>query len=176
MRIDIICKEYIAREKLKDLIEKKTAKLEKFFDNPVNAKVVLSARKDRYKMELTLTSAGKLVRSEVESDNMYANLDLCLSRIERQIIKFNRKLIEKGRKPELEFNFFEDLPQFEEPKVVKTKTFDLTPISVDEAIEQLELLGNNFSLFFNKENNQVNLIYKREDGNIGLIETRVANK
>lgn len=173
MRIDILCKDYIARDKLKDLIEKKVSKLEKFFNGEVNAKVVLSSKKDRYKMEVTLKSAGKYVRSEVESDNMYANLDICLARIERQIIKFNRKLLDKNRKLDLEFNFFEDLPDLTIPKIVKTKTFDLTPISVDEAIEQLELLGNNFYMFFNKDTNQTNLIYKRDDGNIGLIETRI---
>jgi len=174
MRIDIMCKEYIARDKIKDLIEKKVARLEKFFDNDVTAKVVLSAKKDRYKMEITLKSAGKFVRSEVESDNMYANLDLCLSKLERQIIKFNRKLIDKDRRVELEYNFFDDLPEFVAPKIVKTKQYELEPISVDEAIEQLDLLGNNFYLFYNKHSNQINLIYKREDGNIGLIETKVS--
>ena len=93
MKIEILERNYKAKDKLKDLIEKKVARFEKFLGKEATCKVVLSARKDTmFKMEVSIQSKGLFVRSEVESDNMYANIDTCLSKIERQIVKHQDKL------------------------------------------------------------------------------------
>ena len=86
MKIDILSKNYDAKERLTNIIEKKVARLEKFLGNKASCKVLLSQTKDRYKMEVTINADGRFIRSEVESDNMYANVDICLAKVERQII------------------------------------------------------------------------------------------
>ncbi|MEG1581964.1 MAG: ribosome-associated translation inhibitor RaiA, partial [Clostridia bacterium] len=111
MKIDISTKDYVMKDKLNDLILKKVGKLEKYFNKEVTAKVVCSERKGLYKMEITIISAGQYVRSEIESDNMYANLDTALSKIERQVIKYSDKLVAKRRKDVVEGSmFFDDEP------------------------------------------------------------------
>lgn len=173
MKIEIFEKNYTVKEKLKELIEKKLERLEKYFNKDVQCKVVCSMRgKDRLKMEITLSTAGRFIRSEVESDNMYTNLDTCLSKIERQVVKYSDKLLAKRRKEVIDdLMFFDDVPEFTTPKIVKNKAFQLVPISEQEAIEQLELLDNDFYVFLNNKTYRVNVIYKRADGDYGVIDT-----
>ena len=94
MKIEIVQRNYVAKEKLTDLIEKKVQKFEKYLDAGANAKIVLSksGSQERYKMEVSIKDKNLFVRSEVESDNMYANLDICLAKIERQIVRIAGKV------------------------------------------------------------------------------------
>ena len=91
MKIEIVERNYKAREKLKDLLEKKLNRFEKYLDENAAAKVVLAENKGRFKTEITVSSSGMFVRSEVETDNMYVNIDLCLAKLERQIVKYSQK-------------------------------------------------------------------------------------
>ena len=92
MKIEITQRNYVAKDKLLDLIDKKVQKFEKYLGPNANVKVVLSksGSLERYKMEVTIKSSDLFVRSEVETDNMYANLDLCLAKIERQIVRIKK--------------------------------------------------------------------------------------
>ena len=184
MKIDILQKNYIVRERLAELIEKKVKKLEKYFNKESSCKVVCSANKDktRFKMEITMASAGKYIRSEVETDNMYANLDICLARIEKQLVKMSGKLVNKMKKSTAlknlagemlpEFEFLDELPVFNKPQIVRNKVYDLVAITPEQAIEEMELIGNSFYIFKNKNTGAVNVVYQRREGGYGLIETR----
>lgn len=179
MKIEIISKNYVIRDRLRELIERKVEKLERYFNKTVTAKVVCSANsnKDRFKMEVTINASGQYVRSEVETDNMYANLDICLARIERQLVKFSEKLVSKKRKQISArgpvFDFFDEIPEIAKPKIVKYKVYELSPITPDQAIDEMELVGNTFFVFLNKLTGAVNVVYKRFDGDYGIIETVV---
>ena len=177
MKLDILERGYKAKDKLKDLITKKVDRFEKYLGNEANCKVVLSSRKENsYKMEVTISAKGLFVRSEVESDNMYANLDTCLSKIERQIVKHQDKL-QSFKKIDLidatDLLFFDEIPVAKKPQITKRKAYDLYPMTEEEAVEQLELIGHDFYVFLNVNTQQVNVIYLREDGDYGIIETNI---
>lgn len=177
MKIDILERNYKAKDKLKDLIVKKIERFEKYLGKDASVKVVLSSRRDTdYKMEVSISSKGLFVRSEVESDNMYANLDTCLSKIERQIVKHQDRLSSINKTKLVDASdllFFDELPIFKKPKVAKRKSYDLYPMSEEEAIEQLDLVGNSFYVFLNEANQKVCVVYLRDDGDYGIIETNV---
>ena len=173
MKIEILERNYKAKDKLRDLIEKKLDKMNKYLGKDANAKVVMSKTRDREKMEITITAKGLFVRSEVESDNMYANLDMCLSKLERQVVKHSDKLIDKKRGG-LDLNdllFFDELPVFKAPKITKRKDFELIPMTDSEAIEAMDLLGNTFYVYADKKDGNVKIAYVRNDGDYGIIST-----
>ena len=174
MKIDIVERGYKAKEKLTSLIEKKIERFEKYLSSNASCKVVLSSARDRYKMEVSLSDKGLFVRSEVETDNMYANIDLCLSKIERQIVKHSERLVDKKRGVDpLELMFFDELPEFTKPKITRRKHYDLVPMSEDEALEQIELTDHDFYVFLNEKTQMVNVLYKRADDDYGIITTGV---
>ncbi len=174
MKIELIQKNYVAKEKLTDLLDKKLSKFEKYLGDGASAKVVLSkaGTQERYKLEVTVKDKNMFVRSEVESDNMYANLDTCLAKLERQIARVagkNKSCIKAFDPAAL--LFFDELPEIVPAKIVKEKEFTLDPLTEDQAIDQLELLGNDFYIYKDAVTKNVNVIYKRGDGNYGLIKT-----
>ena len=176
MKIEIVERNYHAREKLKDLIEKKLNRFEKYLEQNATAKVVLAANNGRFKTEITISSGGMFVRSEVETDNMYVNVDLCLAKLERQIVKYSQKHLSRRREvdPSL-LLFFDEVPDFSEPKITKRKTFDLAPMTEADALDQMELVGNDFYVFLNSKTNSVCVVYKRHNApnEYGIIETNV---
>jgi putative sigma-54 modulation protein len=178
MKIEILERGYKAKDKLRDLITKKLTRFEKYLDDDAAAKVVLSEIKGQYKLETTISSRGMYVRSEVESDNMYANIDLCLAKLERQIVKYSQKLTSKRRDidPSL-LLFFDEVPEFKKPVIAKRKSYELEPMTEAEALEQIELIGNDFYVFFNKKTNSVCVLYKRvgAESEYGIIETKVTD-
>ena len=103
---------------------------------------------------------------------MYANLDLCLAKMERQIVKYSDKIIDRKRNFDVrELEFFDMLPEFKQAKITKHKLYDLEPMTEKEAIEQLDLLGNTFYVFINVKTQKVAVCYKRDDGDYGVIDT-----
>jgi len=175
MKIEIVQRNYVAKEKLTDLIDKKVQKFEKYLDAGANAKVVLSkaGSQERYKMEITIKDKNLFVRSEVESDNMYANLDTCLAKIERQIVRIAGKVKDSVKSVDpMDLLFFDAVPEIEPAKIVKVKEFELDLLSEDQAVDQLELIGNDFYIYRDNTTGLVNVLYKREDGNYGLIKTK----
>lgn len=172
MDIKYVAKNYKISDKFKDIIEKKLSKLEKYFTKDLDVKVACTEQNDQCKLEITINSAGLFIRSEVTSDNMYNNIDLALPKLEKQIVKNNKryknKFAERVVADALEFLDAE--PETAPSKVVKTKTFDLEPISVEDAIAYMEAVGHNFYVFLNGESGEINVVYKRNDGNYGLIE------
>lgn len=172
MDIKYVAKNYKISDKFKDVIEKKLSKLEKYFSKDVDLKVACTEQNDVCKLEITINSAGLFLRSEVTSDNMYNNIDMALPKLEKQIVKNNKKYKNKFAERVVadSFEFIEEEPEPIAARVVKTKTFELDPISVEDAIAFMEAVGHNFYVFLNGETGEINVIYKRNDGNLGLIE------
>ena len=175
MKIEIVQRNYVAKEKLTDLIDKKLQRFSKYLNDMASAKVVLSksGSQERYKMEVTVKDKSLFVRSEVESDNMYANLDTCLAKLERQIVRISGKAKSSVKSVDpATLLFFDDVPEDSAAKIVKRKEFELDELSEEDAVEQLELLDNDFYIYKDIDTNLVCVLYKRADGDYGLIKTK----
>jgi len=173
MKFVISGKNFEISDSLKEKVNKKFGKLGKFFVPQTEAHVTMSIEKNRHILEVTVVTNGITLRAEVESDDMYMCIDKAVDILEGQIRK-NRTRLEKRLhtgtfKPE---DFRPDLSVEEEHefKVVRTKRFAIKPMTVEEAILQMNLLGHEFFMFSNAESREVNVVYRRKDGNYGLIE------
>ena len=172
MEIKYVTKNYKISDKFKDIIEKKLQKLEKYLAKDTNIKVACSEQNNICKLEITISNAGLFIRSEVSSDNMYNNIDLAMPKLERQIVKNNKKYKSKFAEREIvdALEFLTEEPEMTMPKVVKKKTFELDPMTLDDAEAYMEAVGHNFYVFLNAETGEINVLYKRNDGDLGLIE------
>jgi putative sigma-54 modulation protein len=158
---------------LKESAIKKLSRLDKFFQQDIEAKVVLSIEKKVQKVEVTIPFNGRIVRVEETGNDMYNSLDEAVESLEQQIRKYKTKLQNKRQSNEsIKFENIEawDLEDEQEFKVVKTKRFPVKPMNIEEAILQMDLLRHNFFVFLNAETEEVNVVYKRKDLNYGLIE------
>lgn len=161
---------------MRNYIEKRLNKIERHFDHILEVIVTLSIEKNRQIVEVTLQASRALIRAEEETDDMYASIDKVADKLERQIQKYKDKYLKKSH-PGTERKGLdeegvnvEDIESNEIAKIVKTKRFAIKPMSVEEAAMQMDLLGHNFFVFANDNTNKVNVLYKRKDGNFGLIE------
>ncbi len=154
---------------LREYVEKRLAKFERMLEDMNEAVVTLSSTKGSDRVELTVPLKGIVLRCEEETDSMYASIDLVVEKLERQGRKYKTKLAKKNRavvKPSLD----DIVPIEEEETPVKTKKFPMKPISVDEAIMQMNLIGHAFFAFANEETGKINVVYTRRDGKYGLLE------
>jgi len=172
MKLNFTGKNMEVTEALKDITSKKLGKLEKYFQEDIQGDVVFSTEKNRKIIEVTINLPGTILRAEESSDDMYVAIDKSVDILERQIRKHKTKLQRRYNNGEtIRFENIAPLEEEEEgPKVVKIKRFDMKPMSTEEAILQMELLRHNFFLFLNAETDNLNVLYKRKDGNYGLIE------
>lgn len=165
-------------EALRTYVEEKVAKIEKYFneDQELNAKVNLKVYRDkRSKVEVTIPVGSMTLRAEDVSQEMYGSIDLVVDKIERQIRRNKTKIERKHRQKVATGQVFaEDLVEEteDEVKVVRTKQVDLKPMDIEEAILQLELLGHDFFIYTDANDGTTNVLYKREDGDLGLLEVR----
>lgn len=167
---------------LRDYVEKKMGKLEKYFETEMREiQVTLSVEKERRIVEVTAFINGITLRGEEETEDMYSSVDLVMEKIERQIRKYKTKINRKLRKlgnnePQtarvVNGNAMTQ-DQDDEFKIVRNKRFSFKPMNVDEAILQMNLLGHNFFVFTNDRTEQMNVVYERKDGNYGLIEPQM---
>ena len=152
----------------------KISKLDKYFDPNVEAKATLSVQKSSQIIEVTIPFNGVVLRVEESTDDMYKSIDLAEEKLQRQIRKQKTKLAKRNSGGSLRYPDFYPVDSDDEivddAKVVKTKSFDVKPMSQEEAILQMELVGHSFFVFKDSDTNQVNVVYKRKDGNYGLIE------
>lgn len=172
MKVTVIAKNIELTEALKDIVQKKISKLEKYFEKDVEAKATLSVQKNRQIIEVTIPFNGAILRGEESTSDMYMSLDLVEDKLERQIRKQKTRLSRKhgGSVKFGELNDI-DFKEIEDPgKLVKVKKFGVKPMNSEEAILQMDLLGHNFFVFQDAESNKVNVVYKRKDGDYGLLE------
>ncbi|MGE5380668.1 MAG: ribosome hibernation-promoting factor, HPF/YfiA family [Methylocystaceae bacterium] len=176
MKIDIRGKNIELTDALKDYVEKRLSKLERYIDDLRIAQVTLSVEHDLHKVEVTIPLNGLILRGEEATEDMYSAIDLVVEKLEKQIEKYRTRIIKKYRTsglkkaplPETQTEDFGD--QLPLGQVVKTKRFAIKPMDTEEAIMQMNLLGHSFFVFFNAESEEVNVVYRRKDGNYGLIE------
>ncbi len=173
MKTIITGKNYTPSDKLKDIIEKKFAKLDKYFSDDITANVVTIKEKGGYKVEATINTKGNIFRAETKASDPYDCVDRCIEKLSTQMSKFKSKL-QKKYKGQKDFGF-ETLPEYDEPQeeinVVRVKKFQLEPMTQEEAIMQMEMLNHNFFIYLNMETDSVNVVYKRNDGGYGVLET-----
>ena len=173
MNIKVVGKNIEVTEGLKAAVEKKLAKLDKYFIDDVNATATLSVEKNMQKIEVLIPFNNAILRAEVKHNDLYSAIDLVIDKLEGQVRKQKTKLYRRNYDNSLKFNNIEDYDDFDkddEPKIVKTKRFAVKPMNEEEAVLQMELLGHDFFVFMNCDTDEVNVVYKRKDGNYGLIE------
>lgn len=176
MKYTIKGKQMNVRQSMKDKAIKKIGKFDRFFKPEAEAVMTFSVEKDRYTFEAAIYSGGTIIRAEECSNDMYVSMDLVVEKLERQIRKHKTKLGKRIRQDAMvpeNYTISEDIDEDEEYNVVRTKRFQLKPMSIEEAILQMNLLTHNFFVFIDSETETVNVVYKRNDGRYGLIEPEV---
>ena len=166
---------------LKEAIEQKLGKLERYFTPETEIIVTLSVEKGRQKIEVTIPVKGSIIRSEQTSSDMYVSIDLVEEVIERQLRKYKNKLVAKSQghptaavpSGSIKKEFIEsddESSDDDEIRIVRTKKFGIKPMFPEDACIQMELLGHSFFVFSNAETDEVNVVYRRKNGTFGLIE------
>lgn len=174
MIITISGKQMEVTDSLKEVINEKCQKLDKYFHKDTPITITLSTQKERQIVEATIPFSGAIIRAEESTPDMYASIDSVISILERQIRKHKTKLQQRNKASET-IRFENIAPQdskdeSEESKIVRTKRFTLKPMDKEEAVLQMDLLRHNFFVFIDGETDEVSVVYKRKDGNYGLIE------
>ena len=150
------------------------SKLDKYFKENVEAKVLIRVRNNLQFIEVTIPTNKFTIRAEAGNADLYASIDKAEEILERQIRKNNTKIRDKYKKETItEFNFEIDVePEEEQNKIIKRKTIDIKPMDEEEAILQMELLNHDFFMFKNVDEECISVIYKRKDGEYGIINSK----
>jgi putative sigma-54 modulation protein len=179
MELTIKGKNVEITDRLNDYVEKKIGKLDRYLPSISEAWVELTtegarAAEDRQVCQVTVRANGAILRAEVRSDDMFTSIDSVLDKMYRQIARYKgkRKNRWRGAATPIEPLPVEEEEEYEEEAstIVRTKRFRMIPMDADEAIEQMELLGHDFFVFYNADDGQVNVIYRRKDGDYGLLQ------
>ena len=162
---------------MKDYIEEKLGRLDKYLENSddIRANVIVKVKGHLQTMEITIPLKSFILRSEETQEDFYAAVDKTIDKLERQIRKNKTRLMSRNSKPSYDFNFsmieIEKEEEKEESKIVKRKTIEVKPMNEEEAILQMELLGHQFYMYKDADTNKPAVVYKRNDGNYGVIES-----
>ena len=174
MKYNIRGDKMVITDAIKDYTESKLGKLDKYFkEDGVTANVLARVRGNSQIVEVTIPTSKFILRSEEENEDLYAAIDLVTDKLERQIRKNKTRLNRNIKENIKEFNFDYEISDDEEgkEKVVKRKNIEMKPMDEEEAILEMELLGHSFFVYKDMDTNKVCVVYKRKDGDYGLIET-----
>ena len=176
MKFNIIGRKITVNEKNSEYINKKLGKLDKFFKEEPEARIVIGTVKDQEYIEATIYSDGIMFRAEVTDADVFTATDKVVDLIERQIRKNKTKLEKKTRREAFDDNKLLSGLDFldsedEEFRIIKKKRFQVKPMSPEEAVLQMNLLGHNFFVFKNQDTDEMNVVYKRKDGDYAIIES-----
>ena len=168
MKIVTNGRQMVVGTELKMLFEKKLKRLDKYFDDDVTEYITLARKKNLERLELTISSKGTMFRSEVTADTFQTALDEAIEKITRQIVRNKTKLkkIVYSGEPDVS----EPAEDEEEYNIKIVKTFDMHPMTSDEAILRMNLLDHSFFMYLNAETGKYNVVYLRDDGDYGIIE------
>ena len=159
---------------IKDAVEERLGKLDKYFNKDTEANVTLSVEKGNQCIEVTIPMKGYVIRAEQSTSDMYASIESVTDIIESQLMRHRKKIIDRQQADSTTFfaqNFIEDEAEDEEPiKIVRSKKFDMKPMYPEDACLEMELLGHDFFMFRNAETDEINVVYKRKGGTFGRIE------
>ncbi len=176
MKITITGKQISLTEGLKSRVEDRFAKLDKYFFKDTEAFVTLSVQREDQVIEATIHSGNLLLRVEEATTDMYSSIDNAVDILERQLRKNKTKLEKKMKREYIENLAFDNIPIIKEEddgediKIVRTKKIESKPMSPEEAVLQMELIGHTFYIFTNAETGDTNVVYRRKKGDYGLIE------
>lgn len=175
MKITLRGKNIEITEAIEEKVREKLSKLDKYFivSENVEAKVLVRTYPYGQKIEVTIPTEYVLLRAEVVDQDLYNAIDLVIDKLEGQIRKYKTRLNRKSKDNKLAFNLasIEPLEEEEEDVLVKTKTITPKPMDMEEAIMQMELIGHSFFVYRDTETDAISIVYRRNDGDYGLIET-----
>ena len=175
MKITLRGKNIEITEAIEEKVSEKLSKLDKYFivSENVEAKVLVRTYPYGQKIEVTIPTEYVLLRAEVVDQDLYNAIDLVIDKLEGQIRKYKTRLNRKSKDNKLAFNLasIEPLEEEEEDVLVKTKTIPPKPMDMKEAIMQMELIGHSFFVYRDTETDAISIVYRRNDGDYGLIET-----
>ena len=162
---------------LRSYAEEKLERIKKYIDEPILSQVYLTVEKIRHIAEITITAKGVTIKAAEETNDMYSAIDAVLDKIERQLRRYKERLKEhkpsevvRERKVVKSVVEAESLDQHKEPVVIRSKTISIKPMSVEEAVMQMDLMHKDFLVFTDAGTESINVVYRRKDGNYGLIE------
>ncbi len=175
MEIKIRGEKLTITDSMRDYAVEKLGKLDKYLENSSNiyANVIVKVKGQDVTVEITIPLKSFILRSEETQEDFYAAIDKTIDKLVRQVKKQKDRLMSKQVKPSYDFNFdsIEAEEEKETNKIVKRKTIEVKPMNEEEAILQMELLGHEFFMYKDSETNAPCVIYKRKDGNYGVIES-----
>ena len=175
MKITLRGKNIEITEAIEEKVSEKLSKLDKYFivSENVEAKVLVRTYPYGQKIEVTIPTEYVLLRAEVVDQDLYNAIDLVIDKLEGQIRKYKTRLNRKSKDNKLAFNLasIEPLEDEEEDVLVKTKIITPKPMDMEEAIMQMELIGHSFFVYHDTETDAISIVYRRNDGDYGLIET-----
>ncbi len=177
MQIAVNFRHMESSEAVRTYIEEKLARVKKYVDEPIDAQVVLSIQKKiHHRAEVTMVAKGLTMKSAEETGDMYAAIDLMVDKIERQLKRYKEKLkhhkssTAKSREVQKTVIAASSVDEgAAEPEIVRSHSFFVKPMSVEEAVMQMDLLDKNFLVFTDDRSEEMNVVYRRADGNYGLI-------
>ena len=172
MNITITARKTSVKDSFKERVEKKLAKFDRFFDDDAKAVVTVTNENGRETVEITVQVQGMFFRAEKTTSDRFDSLEAVADSLFRQIVR-NKNNLEKRLKTDAFDPMFKDeaiAVEDEEYKVVRVKKFPIKPMAVDEAILQMNMVGHEFYMFRNSENGEINVVYRRHNGDYGLIE------
>ena len=172
MNITITARKTSVKDSFKERVEKKLAKFDRFFDDDAKAVVTVTNENGRETVEITVQVQGMFFRAEKTTSDRFDSLEAVADSLFRQIVR-NKNKLEKRLKTDAFDPMFKDdavAVEDEEYKVVRVKKFPIKPMAVDEAILQMNMVGHEFYMFRNSENGEINVVYRRHNGDYGLIE------
>lgn len=176
MEIQLFTRNVELTPRLQEYVEKKVGKLSRYLPSITDIRVDLSVENTRSNAQrqvaqLTIRTPRVMLRAEERASDMFAAIDAALDKMRRQITRYKTRRQDRWQRAEGEEEWEETAPPSEEisGKVVRVKRFEMFPMTPEEAIEQMELLGHQFFVFLNAEAGGINVIYRRRDGNYGLI-------
>lgn len=174
MEVSIFARNMEVTPRLREYVEQKTGKLDRYLPSIEDARFDLKVENTRSAAhsqvaQLTVRMRGTILRAEERAGDMFASIDTVMDKMYRQMARY------KGKRQNRWRTAVEELPieePVEEPEgeIVRTKRFEMRPMSPEEAIEQMELLGHHFFIFMNADENAINVVYKRNDDNYGLLQ------
>lgn len=175
MQINVRGKNLEVTPALREYVEKKLSRIGKHFDEELGAHVNLCVERNLHKVEVTVTAGTLILRGQESSDDMYSSVDLVIDKLERQVRKFKTRVYRKQRRLTAvgdESSVLVAEPELEEHEgtVVKAKRFAVKPMTTEDAIIQMELLSHDFFVFRSAETDTINVLYRRKDGNYGLLK------
>jgi len=177
MQIAVTFRHMESSESVRSYVEEKLARVKKYIDEPIDAQVVLSVQKKiNQRAEVTMVAKGLTMKSVEEKDDMYAAIDLMVDKIERQLKRYKEKLKRHKASSNVQRRVEKTViaaPSVDEghenPEIIRSHSFFVKPMSVEEAVMQMDLLDKDFLVFTDDRSEEMNVVYRRKDGNYGLI-------